>query len=155
MKLSTAIIAGAALLGAATTASAATITVSEAYDYGLFGGNDQVVYQINTPIALTDLTVSGQDFGAVGAGAYNFVGGDPTEGGGPIDVDVFVSTVSHTAMGHFTDIYGDLDLQTQFQQVGTLSIGGVPEPAAWALMLVGFGGIGAAMRSSRKVATAA
>ena len=70
MKLSTAIIAGAALLGAATTASAATITVSEAYDYGTFGGFDQVIYQINTPIALTDLSVSGVDFGAVVAGTY-------------------------------------------------------------------------------------
>ncbi len=27
---------------------------------------------------------------------------------------------------------------------------GVPEPAAWALMLVGFGGLGAALRSARK-----
>ncbi len=34
--------------------------------------------------------------------------------------------------------------------------GGVPEPAAWALMLVGFGGIGAALRgASRRMAPAA
>jgi hypothetical protein len=31
----------------------------------------------------------------------------------------------------------------------------VPEPAAWALMLVGFGGLGAAIRSRRKAVTAA
>lgn len=31
----------------------------------------------------------------------------------------------------------------------------VPEPATWAMMLVGFGGLGAAMRSRRKQATAA
>jgi hypothetical protein len=33
----------------------------------------------------------------------------------------------------------------------------VPEPSTWAMMLVGFGGLGAAMRSSRRkqVATAA
>jgi len=30
--------------------------------------------------------------------------------------------------------------------------GGVPEPASWALMLLGFGGVGAAMRSRRKTA---
>jgi hypothetical protein len=158
MKLSTAIIAGVALLGAATTASvasAAVITVSEAYDYyNVYGGSDQVVFQINTPIALTDLKVSGQDFGPVAAGAYNFVGGDPDEGGGPIYADVFISTASHTATGYFGDVYGDADYQIPLQQVGTLSIGGVPEPAAWGLMLVGFGGIGAAMRSSRKVAAA-
>ena len=32
---------------------------------------------------------------------------------------------------------------------------GVPEPATWAMMLVGFGGLGVAMRSRRKLATAA
>ena len=33
--------------------------------------------------------------------------------------------------------------------------GGVPEPASWALMLVGFGGLGMAMRRRRAVALAA
>ena len=33
--------------------------------------------------------------------------------------------------------------------------GGVPEPAGWALMIAGFGGVGAALRSRRKVALAA
>ena len=32
---------------------------------------------------------------------------------------------------------------------------GVPEPATWAMMLVGFGGLGVAVRSRRKLATAA
>jgi len=32
--------------------------------------------------------------------------------------------------------------------------GGVPEPATWAMMLIGFGGLGAAMRSRRKPAAA-
>jgi hypothetical protein len=32
--------------------------------------------------------------------------------------------------------------------------GSVPEPASWALMLVGFGGLGAAVRSRRKTAAA-
>jgi hypothetical protein len=33
--------------------------------------------------------------------------------------------------------------------------GNVPEPATWALMVIGFGGLGVAMRSRRKLATAA
>ena len=35
-----------------------------------------------------------------------------------------------------------------------IAAAGVPEPASWAVMLVGFGGLGAAMRSRRKLAVA-
>jgi PEP-CTERM motif len=35
-----------------------------------------------------------------------------------------------------------------------LSMSGVPEPSTWAMMLMGFGGLGAAMRARRKLATA-
>jgi hypothetical protein len=40
--------------------------------------------------------------------------------------------------------------------VGSFSaaVSGVPEPATWAMMLLGFGGLGAAMRSRRKLAFA-
>jgi hypothetical protein len=37
---------------------------------------------------------------------------------------------------------------------GTFSVTAVPEPATWAMMLVGFGGLGAAMRSRRKLVAA-
>ena len=36
----------------------------------------------------------------------------------------------------------------------SLSISAVPEPAAWTMMLLGFGGMGAALRSRRRAATA-
>ena len=37
----------------------------------------------------------------------------------------------------------------------TASTTAVPEPATWALMLIGIGGLGAALRSSRKSALVA
>jgi hypothetical protein len=42
-----------------------------------------------------------------------------------------------------------------FGMIDTITITGVPEPASWALMLVGLGGLGAALRSRRKLAAAA
>jgi hypothetical protein len=33
---------------------------------------------------------------------------------------------------------------------GTLSVAGVPEPASWALMIAGFGGVGTILRSRRR-----
>jgi hypothetical protein len=37
---------------------------------------------------------------------------------------------------------------------GTLPLSGVPEPAAWLMTLAGFGGLGAVMRSRRRIRTA-
>jgi hypothetical protein len=39
--------------------------------------------------------------------------------------------------------------------IDNVSVAGVPEPASWAMMLVGFGGLGAAMRSARRKAIVA
>ena len=43
----------------------------------------------------------------------------------------------------------------EYFALDNLSLTTVPEPATWAMMLVGFGGLGAAMRSRRKQALAA
>ncbi len=40
-----------------------------------------------------------------------------------------------------------------FEVVLTPTLASVPEPAGWAVMLAGFGGLGAVMRSRRRVAT--
>jgi len=52
-------------------------------------------------------------------------------------------------VGYWDSIYSD-NSGTQ-----TLSISAVPEPATWAMMLAGFGGLGAAMRAARRGRTSA
>jgi len=56
-----------------------------------------------------------------------------------------------TTAGHliFTE-HGPSDQQGNLLDNVTLSTGGVPEPASWALMILGFGGVGAALRSRRR-----
>jgi hypothetical protein len=56
-----------------------------------------------------------------------------------------------TDMGRF-DINGPLTNLTFRAEL--LASGGVPEPASWALMIVGFGAVGAAQRRVRKVRVA-
>ena len=44
---------------------------------------------------------------------------------------------------------------TQSGEAGTLTISAAPEPAAWSLMILGVGGVGAALRTRRRKALAA
>jgi PEP-CTERM motif len=61
----------------------------------------------------------------------------------------FANNTSSITLNDFVDRYASLS------QIGGISgegtpVRGVPEPATWALMLLGFGGIGMAMRRSNK-----
>ena len=56
-------------------------------------------------------------------------------------------TIFSTSTGDYTGVNPGLGLNL----VGTAA---VPEPATWAMMLIGFGGLGAAMRSRRRSAAA-
>ncbi len=68
--------------------------------------------------------------------------------GGPLAISS-ISFFQWPFYGSDTVLNGNYDIT--FSTLG----GGVPEPASWALMLVGFGGLGAAMRRRRAVALAA
>jgi hypothetical protein len=56
--------------------------------------------------------------------------------------------VTGTEGEHFTSVTF-ASSQNSFE-VDNLAVGGVPEPASWALMILGFGGAGAALRGQRR-----
>jgi hypothetical protein len=61
--------------------------------------------------------------------------------------------VTGTAIQHVETSGGDLAFSTFSDTTFVANAGGgVPEPAAWAMMLVGFGGLGAVMRRRRAAA---
>ncbi len=150
MKLSTALIAGVALAGAVSVANSASAlaTVFENYNYST--GDYAELYVTNgDAFAYSDVTIGGVDFGSLAAGASTttYYAGDPGETS-PSNVTVTVNSASGTFY------VPDYDFTTSGQAIGTLSATTVPEPATWALMLVGFGGLGVTLRSRRKAAAA-
>lgn len=91
---------------------------------------------------LTILTVFGPD----GGGGLSYDGG-PSYFGDVIYTGDVSAPVFHTGVFSLFDPFsGPTDATL------TVTLAPVPEPAAWAMMLAGFGMTGAAMRSRRKVA---
>lgn len=96
----------------------------------------------NLEVCLDSGNTSNCNSSTGGAGVAN-----GTSAGGTLTLD-FAELPSTLQLSNFLDRY---------QGVGTNGIsaeghpvGSVPEPATWAMMLLGFGGIGAAMRRRRK-----
>jgi hypothetical protein len=61
----------------------------------------------------------------------------------------FANGTTAISLNNLVDRYASLSQLNNTSGEGT-PVGGVPEPATWAMMLLGFGGIGVAMRRRRK-----
>ncbi|MFL6755162.1 MAG: FxDxF family PEP-CTERM protein [Sphingomicrobium sp.] len=174
MRKAMLIIAGATALSLGTTpASAASIltavsstTLNSTGTSGPFGGvvvdssfNDQFEFNLNLPsntngqistISLTgsrDINFS-SIFIDVNDAAHTFIktSNDPNP-----EVWALITPVFLGGGGHTLFVNGSLAPNIAAASYsGTLNIAPVPEPATWAMMLLGFGGIGMTMRKRRR-----
>ena len=152
MKLSTAIIAGVALAGAALSVSGANAAVLLG-QYNSYGDVGTVAVQNDGATAYSDVVINGTDFGALAAGqstGYTNVG-DNESGSNPVTFTV-VNGATYTFST--TDALNDCENACTSSQT-FLTSQAVPEPASWALMLVGVGALGLTMRSKRQTAVTA
>ena len=147
-------------------------------DGGFFIASDPAFQNGAISQTITGLTVGKQytvSFDWAGAQQVNF-GGPTTEGwqvsfGGATQSTATLDNADHgftgwqkanltfTADGasdmlSFLATGGPNSGVPPFALLDGVSVTGVPEPATWAVMLVGFGGLGAAIRSRRKQAAA-
>ena len=152
MKLSTAIIAGVALAGAALSVSGANAAVLLG-QYNSYGDVGTVAVQNDGATAYSDVVINNTDFGALAAGAttgYKNVG-DKEGASNPVTFTV-VNGATYTFST--TDALNDCEGSCTSSQT-FLTSQAVPEPASWALMLVDVGALGLTMRSKRQTAVTA
>ena len=71
------------------------------------------------------------DFGALGVSQFEVLGIDPSLGLDPNNPVAFVTALTFTGQGSFTGTMTPI----------TITIG-VPEPSTWAMMILGFAGVG-------------
>jgi len=129
----------------------------DGYQYTIYGSNDLS----NWTFLFDALTVngSGEPF-TLGASAgtaptnVNNVGVNPSGGlVGYIADFNFSAPYQYYAFGASTVAIAQGNADQELSGVTAIERG-VPEPATWALMLAGFGGLGVALRARRKVASA-
>jgi hypothetical protein len=167
--------AGACVILSAATAQAATevFTFTDNVD-GIFAQGAFNVADTANAHGTFDITgVTGTVTTDFGAPAVDVIQGligspntpDPTNNFGfiyddvtPLDVDgVLFSGMSNAIYNLWSNGGTSGELYTYglpgvpaFDARGTLSVGSVPEPSAWAMMIMGFGALGGALRAARR-----
>lgn len=158
MKLS-ANIAGAAIAATLLISAApanATALITETYDY--IPNDAAFLHVTNTGTSIFS-SVSFSGGYALGSMTFlNVAPGDTVDfylgdnennyPGSQGTALITVMSGTNTYSGSFTDVLGDPDYTIAPVTLGTL--GPVPEPATWSMLLTGFGLLGGAMRMSRR-----
>ncbi|MDB5436644.1 MAG: hypothetical protein JWR47_2901 [Phenylobacterium sp.] len=129
-----------------------------ALTFDLVGNPTITISGLGSPFTASTPQAAGST-SAAGFGTFDYVinlpkgSDDPSSfsfkatGAGPLTLDF--NTVGANQIYFTTDIFG---ANGNTGNIGAIlqTGGGVPEPASWALMLVGFGGLGAALRHRRR-----
>jgi hypothetical protein len=138
-----------------TDGTIGTIGQANIVDWGFDLFDNGVNFTLNGP-SNSGLLVSGSDLSATASGLFfNFSGSglalfqNPFIGSGSNFI-CFAATTGCDGVGNgiriSTNTFGDGIPQTGLQQIGTASGGAVPEPASWAMLIAGFGLVGAVAR---------
>ena len=122
--------------------------------------------------AVNDVSITGGDYGAdtdhIFLAAFSGLGGTGTflgsitsagccAGSSPGSATVSLIASGIKSVQFYTGAGDPFPGSVYFDnlKVGALAGGGVPEPASWAMMLLGFGGIGALIRNRRRAVSLA
>jgi PEP-CTERM motif len=146
-----------------TDGTIGTISGANIVDWGFDLFDNGVNFTLNGPSNSGQLVV-GSDLSTTASGLFfNFSGSglalfqNPNIGSG-INFICFAATTGCDGVGNgiriSTNTYGDGIPQSGLQQIGTASGGAVPEPASWAMLIAGFGLVGAIARRRRTAVAA-
>jgi hypothetical protein len=131
------------------------------WEFNLF--DNGVNFTLSGP-SNSGLLLFGSDMSATASGLFfNFSGSgfalfqNPSPGSG-INFICFAATTSCDGVGNgiriTTNTFGDGIPQSGLVQIGTAAGGAVPEPASWAMLIAGFGLVGAVARRRRTAVAA-
>lgn len=145
---------GVALPGARGLNNIAWGTVNDLYRYGTFNGNNVLDWSINSP-SCTSIDGGATCIGLLSTGRLNGDGRQASHWKDDAITNNLIGLMDPTATGFGgTRPFQAITLADliAFDVIG-YDLAAVPEPATWAMMIAGFGFIGAATRRGRRVQT--
>jgi hypothetical protein len=145
----------------ATYSGSGTLVTDPTNTFAISGGGTLTGPSLNDTLSLFPNPTPGTQ-GTSPDGQWSFDNNIPVDFAGLLFTGVtnpFYNVFANGGGGSLGISFADGSVYNQDNSiVGTLTVtavsGGVPEPATWAVMMLGFGGMGAVLRSRRKLAVA-